>query len=269
MHKSNSALEYLPKLEQLPLIVAGPILRHVETDQITVWLALKKPDTVTLQVYQTAGGSGSILEQTVLTGQRATIALGKNLHVVVVTATPISGRVIESGQVYAYDLYFQSAELSLVQGINSKQQFELSYFPHQLPTFALPPKDLNNLRIVHGSCRKPHGGGKDILSCLDNLIQDQASVADHRPHQLFMTGDQIYGDDVADSMLWLIQGISQLLWGWTEELPLKQGSILSDQLPPGKRSEIARIEGGMTAMLRGKEDKAKSHLFSFGEYAAA
>lgn len=262
-------MEYLPKLEQLPLIVAGPILRHVETDQITVWLALKKPDTVTLQVYQTAGGSGSILEQTVLTGQRATIALGKNLHVVVVTATPISGRVIESGQVYAYDLYFQSAELSLVQGINSKQQFELSYFPHQLPTFALPPKDLNNLRIVHGSCRKPHGGGKDILSCLDNLIQDQSSVADHRPHQLFMTGDQIYGDDVADSMLWLVQGISQLLWGWTEELPLKQGSILSDQLPPGKRSEIARIEGGMTAMLRGKEDKAKSHLFSFGEYAAA
>jgi hypothetical protein len=40
-------------------------------------------------------------------------------------------------------------------------------------------------------------------------------------------------------------------------------------LPPGKRTNIAQLEGGMTAMLQGKEAKAKSHLLSFGEYAAA
>ncbi|MEM7591903.1 MAG: PhoD-like phosphatase [Cyanobacteria bacterium P01_A01_bin.83] len=269
MSQLNSALKYLPELEQLPLIIAGPILRHVQTDEVTVWLALKQPDTVTLKIYETEGGNGSIIEQAVLVGERQTIALGQNLHVVAVTAVPLGNQALKSGQVYAYDLQFHSAKLSLVQAINSEQQFEISYFAHQLPTFALSPQDLNSVRIVHGSCRKPHGGGKDILSCLDNLIQEAATLADERPHQLFMTGDQIYGDDVADVVLWLIQGVNQLLWGWTEELPLKQGSILSNELPPGQRTEIARIEGGMTAMLGGKEDKAKSHLFSFGEYAAA
>ncbi|MEM8722604.1 MAG: PhoD-like phosphatase [Cyanobacteria bacterium P01_G01_bin.39] len=269
MSQSNSVLKYLPELEQLPLIIAGPILRHVQTDEVTVWLALKKPDTVTLKIHETEGGNGSILEETVLSGERETIALGQNLHVVAVTAVPIADKALKSGYVYAYNLYFHSAKLSLAQAINSEQQFEISYFAHQLPTFALSPQNLNSVRIVHGSCRKPHGGGKDILSCLDNLIQEAATVADERPHQLFMTGDQIYGDDVADVLLWLIQGVNQLLWGWTEELPLKQGSILSNELPPGQRTEIARIEGGMTAMLGGKDDKAKSHLFSFVEYAAA
>ena len=270
MAKIIPAIQFLPELEKLPLIITGPILRHVQTNAVTVWLALKKPDTVTLRVFRTESGNGAKLAKPILQSQQQTIALGKNLHVLAITALPIADAVLTPGQVYAYDLYFQAAELNLDQAINSGQEnWRISYFAHQLPTFSLPPQDLNQLRMVHGSCRKPHGGGRDTLSCLDNLIQDAASLANQRPHQLFMTGDQIYGDDVADPMLWLCQGISQLLLGWSEELPLEYGSILNHELPPGKRTEIARIEAGMTAMLGGKEDKAKSHLFSFGEYAAA
>ncbi|MGF1589017.1 MAG: PhoD-like phosphatase [Pleurocapsa sp.] len=269
MSKLNLAVQYLPELQQLPLMIAGPILCHVQADEITVWLALKKPDTVSLQVYETKEGNGSALGKMVLQGKRETIALGKNLHAVAVTAIPIGDTVLTPGELYAYDLHCQDEDQDLIRAIDNQQQSSISYFSHQLPTFCLPPQDLNCLRIVHGSCRKPHGGGRDTLSCLDNLIQDAASKANQRPHQLFLTGDQIYGDDVADPMLWLCQGISQLLFGWSEELPLQCSSMLSDELPPGQRSEIARIEGGMTAMLHGKQDKAKSHLFSFGEYAAA
>jgi hypothetical protein len=266
----SPAIQFLPELKQLPLIIVGPILRHVQTNAVTVWLALKKPDTVTLRVFKTEEGKGFKLTKPILQSQHQTLALGKNLHVLAITALPIADAVLAPGQVYAYDLYFQAAELNLDQALNSDQKnWRISYFAHQLPTFSLPPQDLNQLRIVHGSCRKPHGGGRDTLSCLDNLIQDAASLANQRPHQLFMTGDQIYGDDVADHMLWLCQGISQLLFGWSEELPLEYGSILSHELPPGQRTEIARIEAGMTAMLKGNEDKAKSHLLSFGEYAAA
>jgi hypothetical protein len=267
--KINPAIQFLPKLEQLPLIITGPILRHVQTDAVTVWLALKKPDTVTLKVFRTQSGNGSRLEKPIFQSKHPTIALGKNLHVLAITALPIEKTLLTPGHVYAYDLYFQEADLNLAQVSSGQNSSRISYFNHQLPTFSLPPKDLNCLRIVHGSCRKPHGGGRDTLSCLDNLIQDTASFADRRPHQLFITGDQIYGDDVADSMLWLCQGIGQLLFGWSEELPLEYGSIFNDELPPGQRTEIARIEGGLTAMLGGKEDKAKSHLFSFSEYAAA
>ena len=267
MFEPNFAERYLLNLEQLPLIVAGPIVRHTQAGEVTVWLALKKPETIALKVYETEDGRGSILGRVLLQGQRQTVTLGKNLHVVAVTATPLENSLLEPERVYAYDLYCQQAQLNLISAI-ATPGCSLSYFPHQLPTFALPPKNINHLKIVHGSCRKPHGGGRDTLSCLDNLIQQGASVAIERPHQLFLTGDQIYGDDVADPMLWLIQGVNRLLFGWSEELPLQQGTI-SSNIPPGKRTEIARVEGGMTAMLQGKEEKAKSHLFSFGEYAAA
>ena len=270
MFKLSSAIQFLPELEQLPLVIAGPILRHVREDSVTVWLALKQPETVILQVLETELGNGSQLGSTILESSQSTIALGKNLHVLAVTALPVGKGLLTPGQVYAYNLHFQTANLDLVEAIGSKpEDAKVSYFHHQLPTFSLPPQDLNNLQIVHGSCRKPHGGGRDTLSCLDNLIRDDATDANQRPHQLFMTGDQIYGDDVANPMLWLCQGIGQLLLGWSEDLPLKNGSILNEELPPGKRTEIARLEAGMTAMLRGKEEKAKSHLFSFGEYAAA
>ena len=269
MSQLISAVQFLPKLEQLPLIIAGPILRHVQTDQVTVWLALKQPDTVVLQVRETSA-NGSGLGHTILESQHRTVALGKNLHVLAITATPVASETLIPEKIYAYDLYFKSAGVSLVSAIGDRSNKpNVSYFQHQLPTFTLPPTNLNYLQIVHGSCRKPHGGGRDTLSCLDNLIKDSASEPNQRPHQLFMTGDQIYGDDVADPMLWLCQGVTQLLFGWSEKLPLKEGHIFSEELPPGRRTEIARIEAGMTAMLQGKEEKAKSHLFSFSEYAAA
>ncbi|BAZ43464.1 hypothetical protein NIES4102_04650 [Chondrocystis sp. NIES-4102] len=295
MPNLDSPIQYIP--EQLPLILAGPILRHTQTDEVTVWLALRQSATITLQVYDTEAGRGSILGKILLLGERQTIALGHSLHIVAVTATPVGNLCLQPERIYAYDLIVtsQAGELNLIAAIqehndsarsnqdNSYYQADdyllptfkqstksdsLSYFPHQLPTFALPPRDINQLKIVHGSCRKPHGGGRDALCCLDNLIQEEASVPNNRPHQLFLTGDQIYGDDVADPLLWLAQGVNQRLLGWSEALPCVEGTILSDEIMPGRRSEFARIEGGMTGMLHGKTDKAKSHLFSFGEYAA-
>ena len=103
---------------------------------------------------------------------------------------------------------------------------------------------------------------------MDCLIDNAAKIPASRPHQLFLSGDQIYGDDVANPMLWMAQRVNSLLLGWSEELPLRQGTIVAEDLPPGKRSEIARIEGGLTGMLGGHAEKAKSHLFSFSEYAA-
>lgn len=264
-----SALPYLPKLELLPLAIAGPILRRTESRAVTVWLALKNPELVTLKIYATDEGKGKIIGNILLEGKGQTIPLGQNLHLVAVTARPIGNNCLQPGQVYAYDLDFARTQINLTAATTTNLASNLSYFPHQLPTFSLPPDNLDWLKIVHGSCRKPHGGGIDTLSYLDNLIAAGADLANERPHQLLMTGDQIYGDDVADPMLWLLQGVSKLLFDWNEELPLIEGTILSQELPPGKRSELSRIEGGFTGMLDGKSDKAKSHLLSFAEYAAA
>ena len=267
MNRSQLAIEYLPKIEDLPLILAGPILRRTESDSVTVWLALKAMRSLCLEIYATQD-SGATVAELIFTGNAKTVELGKNLHIAAIVAKTTPGKLLQPGQIYAYNVYCHGDRYSLLDDLKSNT-YSLSYFSHQLPTFSLPPDDLNHLKIIHGSCRKPHGGGKDTLSYIDNLILESAPSANQRPHQLFLTGDQIYGDDVADPILWLAQGVGKLLFGWSEELPLISGTIYPEDLPPGKRTKIAEIEGGLTGMLINQPEKTKSHLFSFSEYMAA
>ena len=254
-----------PPEVSIPLILAGPILRHTEPKSVTVWLALSEPSSIALEIYETNPDSTATVGKILFRGQAHTIELGKHLHIVAVTAKAIAHKLLQPDRLYAYNVYRDRN--SILDDV-SNYSYGLSYFAHGLPTFTLPPADLERLKIVSGSCRKPHGGGRDALYLLDCLIKDGANVPAFRPHQLFLSGDQIYGDDVANPMLWLARRVNNLLLGWSEELPLRQGTIVAETIPPGKRSEIARIEGGLTGMLGGHAEKAKSHLFSFGEYAA-
>ena len=258
------------RIHHLPLILAGPILRRTQTEAVTVWLALKAPRQVELKVYSTEGGTGEIVDRPLLQGASSTVQLGKYLHVVAVTAKPINSKVLTSGQIYAYDLEFAGSRES-PSGVplpeNEKENLisclwpaspdlsalgpeTISYFPHQLPTFALPPKDLNYLRIVHGSCRKPHGNGRDALPILDNSIEQFAGMANSRPHQLFLTGDQIYGDDVADAMLWALTDAGDTLLGWEESLPLMDDAQIKKNLCISipKISENARTKESATKL---------------------
>ena len=256
------------RLDGLPLILAGPNLCHTSSESATVWLALKEPRCVTLKIYATSN-NGSIIGTVLMAGERATIALGKHLHLVAVTARSELGNFLHFGQLYAYDLSFSISEPTLQSALTSADfpLIPISYFPHQLPTFSLPPQDLNRLRIVHGSCRKPHGKGYDALPILDSAIEQGAAFPDDRPQQLFLTGDRIYGDDVADPLLWALTDAGNCLLGWQEVLPLLP-PITPNQLPPGQRSQIAEQQAGLTAGLQDKPERAKSHLFGLGEYYA-
>lgn len=77
----------------------------------------------------------------------------------------------------------------------------LAYPTQPLPTFVLPPKKVDELRIIQGSCRKPHGESTDALEILDDLIAVDNDNPTTRPHLLLLGGDQIYADDVADDLL--------------------------------------------------------------------
>lgn len=272
------------RIESLPLILAGPILRRTESNSVTVWLALRAPREVTLKIYATSS-KGSSLETVLLEGTASTIPLGKYLHIIAVTAKsvervnfaslPKSSFSLKPGEIYAYDLSFGPYEQNLSQALNCDTIFPkvtVSYFEHQLPTFALPPEDLNNLRIAHGSCRKLHGGGQDALQMLDELIDHYATEPNARLHQLFFTGDQIYGDDVADALLWTATQVGDTLLGWEENLPLYQMPSTGyeyrkpRELKVGDRTDISRDYAGLTAMLIDSPEESKSHLFSLAEY---
>ena len=65
-----------------------------------------------------------------------------------------------------------------------------------LPTFFLQGKR-SPLNLLYGSCRKLHGKGEDCLALADEIIASSVEDLNKRPSALFLTGDQIYADDVA------------------------------------------------------------------------
>lgn len=268
-------------LKDLPLLLAGPMLRRTEADAVTVWVALKQPCQVKLQILETAH-QGEQLGRCVLQGEQRTVALGQHLHVLAITARlpydKLANETLQSDRIYAYDLSFVADKpYSLRSAMESDRHpaEPISYFAHQQPTFVLPPEHLSDLKIAHGSCRKPHGAGFDTLPILDSLIEASANQPKERLHQLFLTGDQIYGDDVADPLLWLATALGDTLLGWEEPLPARSSpygrasGVQPQELPAGQRADLATRRAGLTAGLENKRSKVTSHLFSFGEYCAA
>ena len=301
---SNSPFE----LAQLPLIIAGPILRKTTDTSVTVWLALKHACHVELTVLATEN-SGKSVAQVVMKGDRQTVKLGVALHVVAVTASiyphsPESNpedtnaqvtqsdsslqQPLQSGLIYAYDLSFrelkvdsaastklpspQASAIALQDALRSPlfPTLSVSYFDHGLPTFSICPEKLEQLQLFHGSCRNVKDRGHDALPIVDCAAAHYASSPNQRPHQLLFTGDQIYGDEVADPFLWALLQAQNTLLGWKE--PLCAGDRQSTMplseadLEPGQRSPLATEQAGLTASLKNTPEKASSHLFRFGEY---
>jgi hypothetical protein len=270
------------RLESLPLVLAGPILRQVTPNAVTVWFALRKPAKVSLRVFET-GSPGSSLMATGTapnTDPAATTPIGKNLHIV--AATVRAEAPLVPNQVYCYDATFVTTDTSpttqtLAQAITAPggqpPAKPLAYDPHDFPSFALPPADLNYLRLVHGSCRKPHGGWlpkdqtptPDQLATLDGLIASSANNAMQRPHQLLLTGDQIYADDCDDELLVSLNDAADALLQWSgtgEILPSADPTThAASALAPSTRWNV--ITGaGFTG------DDRRSHLISLGEFFA-
>jgi hypothetical protein len=249
------------RLATLPLILAGPIVRRTEPKQVTVWVALKAPRKVTLHIYKKIG------EEPLFSSAGETIALGDNLHLLAVTAKAPINALMLWGIPYYYDMDFDSIsgdsreDVSLVGNLNTENIFSpvpelkmLTYNDDLLPSFILPAEELSDLRIIHSSCRKPHGEGEDMLAKVDELIDEAVKNPSKikRPQQLFLTGDQIYADDVAPTMLAMLRDASDALLGWEEKLPgiktdderlqTKFGFKLTDQILSEMEKEGQPVE---------------------------
>jgi hypothetical protein len=255
----------------LPLVLAGPILRRVEPRLVAVWVALSEPHAVLLTVFegrQVAGtGSGVFTGGTPrMRGATNTLRLGDRLHVAVVVAEleVASQTTLVPGVNYSYNVAFApvqpghdggkplivdaledpTADLKSLgflrdDPIGGRPNKALGYTAGELPGFALPPPTLTDLRILHGSCRRPaftyaddNKGERsfDGLAWVDDLILEwrrgtaTASALDPivRPHQLFLTGDQIYADDVSSTMLPMLNRVgTTLIGGDPERLPTR------------------------------------------------
>lgn len=280
-------------MEHWPLLLAGPIVRRVEPDLVSVWVALKASRSVRLSVWQgprdTGTGDGLVSgDAPLFSGDATTLRVGERLHVAVITAAP-SGALV-AGQTFSYNVAFGEPEgaftatadlksLGLLRDQPQSGTGETARLPHKalgyeanrLPTFVLPPADLVDLRIAHGSCRRPHAEVADMMPALDESIRVARDEAKRRPQQLFLTGDQIYADDVAPGLLHLLTAIGNTLVGSAEQLPTKalppaQGSRPEPaeraRFPAGLRKPIVMDDARLTTV------DGESHLLALGEYVA-
>jgi hypothetical protein len=250
------------RLASLPLVLAGPILRKTTEESVTVWLALQASAEVTLRIFKSdAAGSPDLFAS----APAKTVRLGRNLHVVCVTARKkADAEALTHNQLYFYDLAVKTAEGThdLKGATKAADPSVYAYGSHRLPSFVLPPFRLEDLRIFQGSCRKPNSKGVDTLSWLDDFIAEKADASDVRPHLLVMSGDQIYADEVADVLLLMLTDAAQTLMGAPEPLPVPGGAeTLGESNPPSTRTQLTK-DAKFTTVDR------RSHLLSFGEYMA-
>ncbi|WP_406723866.1 hypothetical protein WJ438_03185 [Streptomyces sp. GD-15H] len=257
------------------MVLAGPVVRRVDAESATVWVALKAPRKVTLEVRE--GAAGDPAAPPLLQGTRVTARIGEHLHLVAVTAT---GDALRPGTLYRYamrfsedtatpsapapatapDLFAAGVVAATPEEARRRLVYEEAPGAPAAPGFVTPPDNAARLRIFHTANRKPHGDGPDALSLLDQVLRADAGSAATRPQQLFLTGDQIYADDVAEAMLHLCTTRGRALLGRDETFPGLPDPERA--LHPGFRRKPARELFGVTT------HRCDSHLLRFSEFCA-
>jgi hypothetical protein len=259
------------------------MLRRVTPEQVAVFVATSASFTATLRVRPSSSTStNDWINVPASQSPQSPVQLGGSLYVLVITWTPPAALTVDL--VYEYDVQFKVAPgVKVLSDAGDElpgtpQTFGLSelgllaeprhvgFNAGAFPSFAIQ-SSLAKLRVIHGSCRKPHGGGDDAMPFITKLFGTSAS---DRPHYLLLTGDQIYADDVSTSLLWLLQQTGKELMGrFTETLTLptwEEGEVTF----PGATQQSAGVKrqklmANFKQVSSGSKD---SHLVFLAEFYA-
>jgi len=263
-------------MPELPFILAGPIVRRVEPRTCSFWIALRESKTVTIHLWKGQRQHAADTSDAIASGGATTRKFGPKLHIAVITVTlSTQAQNLEPRQMYSYDVSWDISGATR-KSLDSEKLLEdqaaagddpghkaLGYVSKRLPAFITPAATLDQLRLAHGSCRKTNGPGFDALAWLDDHIAAHKDDLAERPQQLFLTGDQIYADDVAGCLLPMLNEIGRELVG-EETLPVDSTMVncTIQNFPALRRQKLVRAGAGFTST------DAHSHLLGFGEYAA-
>jgi len=247
-------------------ILAGPILRRVDTTQVNIWLASSEPLLLNGRLYDQHFTNPPLSDN----ASFRTVKLGDHLfvHLLKISPEPNAAAFPENELLY-YDVLIQHADGSETSIVRNNPDFVFYESGHQeLPGFFIAEK---LKRVLHGSCRRPHckqtlpGWEKmDQLSSGAGMIEAHFDDLNERPAALFLTGDQIYADDVAMPVLAMLIDQSRSLTGWHESMPVDhQGAevIPAEIKLDGRMKELKLDQFGITSTA------GENHLLTFGEYA--
>jgi hypothetical protein len=269
-------------------IICGPIVRRVEQKKVSIWIAFMKPTQLTLKIWEGDNikhtGSDRLFNFTntppIAQKSDHAIQFGKNLYIALVTAD-IPNLGLETTKVYSYNIVFNETDSPVENDFLSdkllkdgdteggRKQLAIGYAENVLPSFVLPGATPDKLVIAHGSCRKMHGYGQDALALLDDKIKDNLVALDKRPQALFLTGDQIYADEVPTILLrhlGIMDGTGLFASPITEKMRIKGTGPVEEleadvvNYPPFFRERLLNKYAGFSSQA------AINHLISFEEF---
>ena len=262
------------------LLLAGPIVRRVEPRLVSVWVATSESCTVRLKVWPgmvNAGAGSGVFDQAgaVATGQRQTLRVGAGLHIAVVVAEP--AQPLLPGTRYAYNVTFTGAATNDLKSLglltDTTAQPALGYQANLLPSFATCPVKIEDLVLVQNSCNRMHADGPNLFFVIDDQIAATHHDPVHRPHQMFLTGDQVYSDDVASCLSPLLNLTGRGLIGVPELFRFRDAAqefpvpIEHATLPAGYRSRLveatAKAPSGGSSHLLGLGERCAIHLYTW------
>jgi hypothetical protein len=264
----------------LPLLLAGPILRWVSDEVVKVWVC-------TSAMLRVRGTLVDPRDPSIVLGEGSgtPVMWGRRCFTTMVTLRTPSRR-IPRGVVLGYDLEFSPPRDHLFTDRGGLlPALHACYPPYTVPTFVHGEAgESRRFRFAHGSCRKPHALGRDAMLRLDADLGAFASGerppeapdgawTTERPRALFLTGDQIYADDVHGDMVTVLQRLAPLLLGFEEvipaldstpgadgERPVVAGANVSDKGPGARLGQVR--SGGLTV----DAEYGTNHLLGLGEF---
>lgn len=249
--------------QELPLLLAGPVLRSSSESEIMVWVAMSKPLRVSgrvLDPHLDGHGAPQGNATELGGGDGAPTKLGARLYLALLVLRPHRG-TFPTRRVLVYDVTFHAPDgqvFDLDDG-GFVEARDVSYGAPGLPSFLIGSPRETTLRVLHGSCRKLGGTGRDAADELDGHLRRTWNDAQERPRALLLTGDQIYADDVPGDMSRALRLASELLLGFREWVP---GSTRHTDAVR-QRAAFVRNHG-----LTVDAEAAHHHLIGFGEFAA-
>lgn len=258
-------------IETLPLLLAGPILRRTDKNQVYIWFITSKyvqPEAIFFQVETDTPNKTVSYNPLQTLSYSNLVRAGKHLYTYLLKVTPAASQ-FPVDSLIAYNLRFKTryeqfdlGDLNLLDQNNPKR---ITYGELQYPTFLIQEKSPAN--ILYGSCQKPHGEDESVIGSADDRINQHALDINDRPSSLFLMGDQIYADDVADPLLFKIQQLGPEIISES----LNQIKYIDPRLDMAPFNiSIDKINGRQFIMknfAKFTSHHASNHLIRFQEYA--
>ena len=238
-------------------VLCGPILRNVSPNSVNIWIALDEDLELLGELNEIA--SSSSVEK---------ISVADKLFIYMVSLSP-EEKNFPQNEIIFYDIKVETKSILLDQ--------KLSYTSEKkLPSFIIAPP----APLLTGSCRKAHSEACDMLVFADSLLEKNWQNLEERPKALFLSGDQLYADNIHDELIDATTILSSYLFGekHTEYFPDFEGEKtipLKTSSPGANRSFRHWLDLGewdrqyFIRKLGMTSDFAKNHLVLFSEYVSA